>query len=405
MLLLVISVLVLVSGGIVFAINYMNWRSISADAQETLEILSLNSGKRPQMHKDEEHDGRLSPGQPPDMENVLATLSNFYVVSLTSDDEITGWTSDRADLYSDDQVQDLAASALATGKSSGRVGSQFYRLTEQNGKKQLIVLDERLEMMNARSVLRTTALIAGTACLLLCVAAYFLIGAMVRPVQDAFDKQKQFVGDASHELKTPLAVIGANAEVLEGEIGDNEQLRYIRSEVKRTNRLVTQLLTLARMDQGRTHADLKDMDLSSALLEVVLPFESSAFEQGKQFEIDIPDGIHCTGDKAMLQQLAVILLGNAFQYADEHGRVTVSARSNGSFSEIRVSNTGPGIKPEDRERIFDRFYRVDAAHSREKEGFGLGLSIARSIVEAHKGKIRVLDGKDGETVFLVQIGR
>ena len=107
MLLLVISVLVLVSGGIVFAINYMNWRSISADAQETLEILSLNSGKRPQMHRDEEHDGRLSPGQPPDMENVLATLSNFYVVSLTSDDEITGWTSVRADLYSDEQVQAL----------------------------------------------------------------------------------------------------------------------------------------------------------------------------------------------------------------------------------------------------------------------------------------------------------
>ena len=464
MMLLIVAVLVLVSGGIVFAINYLNWRSISATAQEALETLSSNSGRRPDLrggagevlpgkpdgtdafadpetepdradvlsdHETESVSERIpvgedergagipdgpgghgddpvptaSPGQPPELEDALASLSNYYVVNLTSSDEITGWTSDRSDLYTDDLVEDMTALALSSGKKSGRIGSQFYRLTTLNGKKQLIVLDERLDILNARSVLRTTILIASIACLLLCIAAYFLIGVMVKPVQNAFEKQKQFVSDASHELKTPLAVIGANAQALEGEIGENEQLRYIRSEVKRSNQLVTELLTLARMDQGRTKAELKNMDLSQALLEVALPFESTAFEQGKQYEIDIPDGISCTGDEAMLKQLAVILLGNAFQYADEHGKISISARANGSLKEIRVSNTGPGIKPEDRERIFDRFYRGDAAHSREKEGFGLGLSIAANIVSAHRGKIRVVDGEKDETVFLVQLNR
>ena len=240
-----------------------------------------------------------------------------------------------------------------------------------------------------------TALVAGIACLILSLGAWILIRKMIHPVEEAFRKQQQFVWDASHELKTPLAVISANAEVLEQEIGENEYLGYIRSEVKRTDTLVRNLLTLARLDRNETTAEMKPFDLSHALLDVTLPFESTVFEAGKTLDIQIPEGIEYTGNEEMIKQLAVILLSNALKYSDPNGRIVISLKAIGRQREISVFNTGEAIDPEDRERIFDRFWRADPAHGRETGGHGLGLAIARSIVDTHEGKITV-DSREGE---------
>ena len=466
MMLLVMSILILVTAGIVFSINMMNWHNIRVQAKEALKTLAQNSGSRPSLRYDltppakpagEENaappekpageedltppekpegeglvsttkpefeedssemngpspeegagpgsSGKMGPaGQPPEAENALASLSNYYVAEITSDGGLSEWTSDRKDLYTDRQVEEMAALALASGKEFGRIGTQFFFLTKASGgKQQVIVLDERLEISSARKVLLFTEIIAGAACLLLCIAAYFLVSAMIRPVQEAFDRQRQFVWDASHELKTPLAVIGSNAQVLTGEIGENEYLGYILSEVKRSDELLKNLLTLARMDKGTVKAQLRDMDLSQAVLSVALPFESTAFEAGKRFEIDVPDGIRCQGDEQMLQQLTVILLSNALKYSEEHGRIALSLEQKGRSCELRVCNDGAGISPEDQKRIFDRFYRADTSHNRETEGFGLGLSIAKTIVDAHHGTIRVSSEPDAETIFTVII--
>lgn len=459
---LVITVLVLVSAGIVFSINYLNWRNIQSQVDSALNTLISNSGFRPAVRlqnpgeissepkpfgaegktvqddtgiiegtgpaepaweentetkegtdrpqlpgegrSENGSDSRRRPshaGQPEDAEDPLASLSNYYVVTLSSDDSVKSWTSDRSDLYSDEQIQEMTQLVTEGGKTSGRFGTQFYRLATINGQKQLIVLDERLDIMSARSVLRTTALIAAISCLLLCIAAVFLIRRMIRPVQESFDRQRQFVWDASHELKTPLAVIGANADVLQGEIGENEYLGYIRSEVTRTDKLVQNLLMLARMDQGTVKASLERIDLGRTVEGVALPFESTAFEEGKEFEIHIQDGVFCMGDASMLQQLTVILLGNAFKYSHSQGKIRIEVKPHGRGGEIRVANTGEGIAAKDLERIFDRFYRADTSRGRETEGYGLGLSIARKIVEEHHGKIRAQSDPEGETVFTV----
>ena len=265
------------------------------------------------------------------------------------------------------------------------------------------MLDARLDYLSASNVLRSTILIAAAACVLLSLLAWLLIRRMVRPVEDAFNRQKQFVSDASHELKTPLAVISANAEVLEQEIGENEYLGYIRSEVKRTDTLVRNLLTLARMDRSEAKAEMKRFDLSRALLDVTLPFESTVYEAGKTLETDIPDGIDCTGDEEMIKQLAVILLSNALKYSDDGGRIRVALKARGKQREIRVFNTGGTISPEDQEHIFDRFWRADPAHGRETGGHGLGLAIARTIVEAHRGKITVESHEGEGTAFTVTL--
>ena len=351
-------------------------------------------------------DSRDTPGGPPRQgmsREEVASLSNYYTMILDEDGQILSWNSDRSELYSQETLQEFADQVCASGKTSGRIESQFFRMTAHESGRLLIVLDARLEMSAGQRVLRVTALVAGIACLLLSLGAWLLIRRMVRPVEEAFRKQQQFVWDASHELKTPLAVISANADVLEGEIGENEYLGYIRSEVQRTDSLVKNLLTLARLDRGTLNGEMTELNLSEAVLGVLLPFESTVYEAGKTLETEIAEDVRCLGNEAMLQQLTVILLSNAMKYSDAQGVIRVKLEKKNRGAELRVENTGEGISPGDLERIFDRFYRTDASRSSETGGEGLGLSIARSIVEIHHGKIRAESDPGRNTVFIVSL--
>ena len=390
--LLVIAVLVTVTAGIIFAISYANYRNVDRQAYNALRVLSRARGTRSGRGPENDTGGRQGRFGPPDsepngFEEDFAFLSNSYTINLDDAGGVASWTSDRASLYTDEQVAALAASVAESGKEYGRIGSQYFRIAEYDDTRHIQVVDARLERMAARSVMRTTCLVAALACAILSLGAWLLIGQMVKPVEDAFERQKQFVWDASHEFKTPLAVISANAEVLAGEIGPNEYLGYIQSEVRRTDRLVQNLLTLARMDKGAVTAQMARFDLSKALLGVALPFESTVFEAGRTLETDIPEGVTLRGDEEMLQQLTVILLSNALKYSNEGGVIRLSVAQKGHGCRMSVYNPGPGIAPENLHRIFDRFYREDLSHSNDISGNGLGLAIARKIVEAHKGRI------------------
>lgn len=430
MILLTMAGLFLASAILVAAINVMNMGTVARQAEAVLDMLAQNDGRRPSL-RDQEMQGKAWPDQqppdkpegtpPPDgpqngmrtefalpmdamagrgsMDVSRAALSNFYLVHLTDDGQVESWESDRADLYTDAQISALAEQAVNSGKASGRAGDQFFRRKENT----LIVVDATLEVQSARSYLRVTLLVAAAQWMLLSLAAVWLIKRMVRPVDEAMEKQKQFVWDASHELKTPLAVISANAEVLSGEIGENQSLQYIQSEVKRTDQLVQNLLTLARMEKNPTPRAHREFDLSRAALEVALPFESAVYEAGKTIGMDIPDGLKLTGDEEMVKQLLMILLSNAVKYSDAHGKINLILEGKGDKRIIRVRNTGPAIPAADQDKIFDRFYRVDSSHNRETPGNGLGLAIAKSIVETHKGKIAVQSEEGKGTEFTVTL--
>ena len=430
---LVIGVLIAVSAGIVLAIYEVNNRNIVFQAEMALDALEESRGARPmppgenagtegqpfpEGNMDDSPEERTPPPKPegdgPWGERRMtrtrsmtgaevASLSNYYTMVLDGNGRILSWESDRADLYTQKTLQSFADQVCAGGRDSGRIDTQFFRMVPQEENRLLIVLDARLEMLAGLRVLWVSAVVAGAACLLLSVGAWMLIRRMVRPVEEAFVKQQQFVWDASHELKTPLAVISANADVLEGEIGDNEYLGYIRSEVKRTDSLVKNLLTLARMDRGTVSHEMADLDLSETVQSVLLPFESTVFEAGKSLESDIQENVRCTGNEGMLQQMTVILLSNALKYSDEHGHIQVRLEKKGRGAELRVENTGKGIPEKDLERIFDRFYRTDASRNSETGGEGLGLAIARSIAEIHHGKIRAESIPGKNAVFIVTL--
>ena len=447
--LLVLGFLLVILAGVVFAINYVNWKDLTDQAAYSLELVVKNNGRRPGMPGQFDEDfppplirmesggageatanaGERETGPEDDdldngnsyedfidddvLEDVpfrpgmkdgnemdfAANLSTYYCVFLDKNKIILRWTSDRQDLYSDDEVKSMTQAALASNKDFGRVDSQFFRLKDTNDGYLLVVLDARMEVSRAGSLLRTTMLTGLLAYLILGLTAALLIRRMTRPVQEAFDKQKQFVWDASHELKTPLAVISANAEVLAEEIGENEWLAYIQSEVRRTDSLVQNLLTLARMDKGSVEAVFRPFDLSQAVLQVALPFESAVFEAGKTMEMEIPDGVTVRGDQDMIQQLVVILLSNAVKYSDDGGAIRVTLEARGPV--LKVHNTGPAISPEVLPHIFDRFFRGDAAHNREIPGNGLGLAIAQNIMDVHKGKITAESSPETGTTFTV----
>lgn len=228
---------------------------------------------------------------------------------------------------------------------------------------------------------------------------------LMRPAERNFEIEKEFISNASHELKTPLTIIGANTELLKNEYGENEQLMFIKHETEKMNHLIGEMLTLVRMDSVVRENDFADFDLSEMLTEVVLPFESVAFEHKLSMDFSITEGLWCYGCAEQLQRVLSILLDNAMSYTPEGGEVLVSLYAKRKKLYLDVANSGDEIPVSIREKIFERFYRQDESREPEddKDGtrhFGLGLSIADSIVKRHHGSIS-LTSAEGKNVFTV----
>ena len=225
---------------------------------------------------------------------------------------------------------------------------------------------------------------------------------LVSPLQTAFAKQKQFISDASHEIKTPVAVISANTDALQREIGDNKWVGYIKSETEMMNKLINDLLQLAAIDSGEDINLHKKVNFSEIVLGSVLPFESIAYEKKIHLSEQIQDELYVVGDDTKLGQLTAILIDNAINHTESNGTINVTLKQNHDKKVFIVANTGKEIPIQEQELIFERFYRSDQARNREKGNYGLGLAIAKSIVESHGGKISV-SCKNQWTAFKVVI--
>ncbi|MFB9325591.1 sensor histidine kinase [Paenibacillus aurantiacus] len=240
------------------------------------------------------------------------------------------------------------------------------------------------------------------------IASRYFAGRSIAPVKEAFEKQKRFIADASHELKTPLAVINTNADVLlangEDTITDQAKwLHHIKSETERMKTLTNDLLYLTQMDDARASMIHVPFDLSDAVDGIILTMEAVIYEKELTLDYDIEPGLTMTGSSEQMKQVVMILLDNALKYTNPHGSIKLTLKRHHSHIQLSVSNTGPGIAAEHLDRIFDRFYRADASRSRQHGGYGLGLAIAKSIVEQHRGKIMAKSVPDELTTFTVHL--
>ena len=376
-------------------INIANTLSLQSQISQSLFILAGNNSKPEDL--EETAQSRTRSNLPAIRASSLSRITDYCVIRLNKDGTLHEWKTESTDVYDDAVVATLLETITATGKTEGRVGSQAFRMEERKYGALLVAMDVSPEEGYAASLLRITLIAGSIAWALLSLLTVLLIRRTLRPVQEAVAKQQQFVWDASHELKTPLAVISANAQVLEQELGGNDYFGYILTEIGHMNDLVQNLLLLARMDAGRQSASFARFDLGAALLGLALPMESLAFEKGKRLDVQVQEGIFCRGNETLLVQLASILLSNALKYADEGGVITLSLEARGRQRLIRVHNTGSFIPPEERRKIFDRFYRADT--SRAESGSGIGLAIAQSIAELHHGEILVESDPQTGTAF------
>lgn len=236
----------------------------------------------------------------------------------------------------------------------------------------------------------------------------FFANRSITPVKEAFDKQKQFIADASHELKTPLAIINTNTDVLLSNSEDTVQnqakwLHYIKSETERMTQLTNDLLYLTQMDDSRATMIFTRFDVSEAVENIILTMEAVIFEKELALDYDIEPDLTVYGNREQFQQVVMILLDNAVKYTNPKGSVTLTLTRQHNDVILAVSNTGEGIASEHLARIFDRFYRTDASRSRSQGGYGLGLAIAKSIIDQHKGKIYAKSVPGKSTTFYVHL--
>ena len=400
--------------GVINAVNiYQNVR----DTDQLLNILADNDGFFPGMigegganndnrnkNNDQGPRGQMRPGDNFDF-NMLNDMRSmelpfqaryFWVKYNTSGEVVTTDVSHVASVTEDD-AKEYASSVYSSGKKKGFKHTFRYRVHQKSDNSTIVIfIDMSSKLIDLYKLLTQSLLVGACALVAMFILVYIFSSQAVAPVVESLDKQKRFITDAGHELKTPLAVISANVDVLELESGKSEWSASIKNQVGRMNDLVKNMLTLSRMDEERINVVFSEFDLSATVKDTASSFEALATSKNKVYKTDIADGIFINGDRASIVQLVSLLLDNAIKYSSEKGSIHILLSEEKNIK-LEVSNTCDAIPDGNLDRLFDRFYRADSSRARETGGYGIGLSVARAIATSHGGEIKAL--KDGDKII------
>lgn len=340
------------------------------------------------------------PDRGPHFDTNQFKLSTFYSVAITYDNKVIEIRNDDAVVYTDAELENAARQVLEKSDATGIIDNLVYYRMDKGGYTLVSFMDNTIIRESMNTLFRYTLIFGGVAIIALYFLAAYLANKIVTPLEKSYQKQKQFISDAGHELKTPVSVVSANAELLSREIGDNQWLANIQYENERMGKLVGQLLELARTEN--VTPQMEYLDLSRLVAGGVLPFESVAFENGLTLNSQIADGIISLGNSTQLSQLVSILVDNAIRHSQNGKEVLISLTHTRSNAVLSVINDGEPIPQEQMTQLFERFYRADEARNGEDKHYGLGLAIAKAIVEAHHGKIEVFCS-DGKVCFTTRL--
>jgi len=335
------------------------------------------------------------------------TFFPYFMLDVYRSGAIEGAVDQYYEL-SNEELISVAAMVLSSSEDMGELEDRNLRYVRRETTTgwRIVCIDMSFETQMQRSLLRNSILASVFALAALFGICLLLAKWTVRPVERAWQRQQQFIADASHELKTPLTVILSSADMLQSRPGDQEGLQRwtenIRAEGERMHRLIEDMLILARSEEQQRVLQPVRVDLSDLAETSVLNFEPAAFEQGAVLESKIAPDCFVQGEPDKLRQLVAILLDNALKYREGDGPIRlILAREGGRWVLLRISNPAPPISQEQAQRLFDRFYRTDSSRGQRK-GYGLGLAIAQDIVSAHGGKIG-LECNDGQVIFSVRL--
>lgn len=390
-----------VSVGIVFAmvfggICFISYLQLNHSMDMLTDIIGMNDGDFPNFNNSGSSAQADNSPQNQFITPELQFSTRFFTVWIDDENNILRENMEHISSVSKEEVKNYTEDALNKKTERGWVNNYRYRISEtEYGQLMVFVNGETNKEMTLRLIYAIFFVLSGSFALIL-LLILFISKKAVKPIAESYEKQKQFITDANHELKTPLTLILSNIDIIESEIGKNEWLDDIRSEGERMSSLIHQLVSLSRMDEDHSNLNLTYFDLSETVSDTVSEFIGLADENGKNMVVNIRPSIWYHGDESLIRRLICILLDNSIKYCDSNGKIKVELYVRGKASIITVENSYKNVENENLEKFFDRFYRADKART-YTGSFGIGLSIAKGIAKNHNGDIIVYK-KDSQNI-------
>lgn len=375
-----------------------NYQSYSQEEKEVENNLT-------RMEDDRKKDDQFKPDDTEKQEPPIFMDAIIYTAIYNSNNEIIDIINHTQNDISDEEIKEIAEKILnESTKQNMKIGNLYLNRYSYSykGYNSLTIIDNTTIQNKLWSLLKTSIIMFALLEIVNIVVSMKIASWIIKPVIESFNKQRQFIADASHELKTPIAVIIANAEALENEPNEKKWLDNIRSESERMNDLITDLLDLAKLENGADKKNYCKENLSKIVERTVLTFESLIYENNIKLIYDIDKDINVNCNSNQMKQLTAILLDNAIQHSEKDGEIKVTLNKEKNDIVLKVSNKGKEIPKEIQEKIFERFYRADESRNRDSNRYGLGLAIAKNIVTNHNGKISV-QSENQYTTFTVRI--
>lgn len=390
---IIISMLsvIAVLGVIISVSNVSNYLKIDRDTDALLEFIILNGGRFPKQGKNMKDHGGMSPEAPFSTRFFTVNLDPYGTAETIDTGKIAAVTTKEAREYAD--------LAFHKGKESGFLGIYKYKSEKTDRGMMFVFLDCRKEFETFQGFLKNSLLVSLLGIISVFILVVIFSKRAVKPVAESYEKQKRFITDASHEIKTPLTIIDANTEVLELDYGENEWTKSIRSQIKRLAQLTGDLVCLAKMDEESKKLLMTEFSLSDTVQESAEPFTAFARMEGKDLSLSVERNISYVGNEQAVRQLVSILLDNGVKYALPESEIKVTLKKQGKYRCFMVDNQAEALTQGNLDILFERFYRRDESRNSQTGGHGIGLSIAKAIVLKHKGKIKA-ESPDGKSIVI-----
>ena len=401
---------------IIGIINIVSYASVNDSADKKLAMLAENGGSfflptPPAQPGEEENesaqDDRERPSLPADAYegrsgfNVETPFEVRYFSVTYENGEATSVDLTRIAAVDEEQARAYASTVRKKSAQKGYVNEYRYLKTTIDGKETYLFLDCSRDLSTFYEFLLYSFVISAAGLVVVFILVFFFSKIVTKPVAESYEKQKRFITDASHELKTPLTIISANTEILEMDEGENEWTDSIKNQVKRLTEMTNNLVYLSRMEEEDPRLFTTDFSLTDLVNNTLAPYDALALTQNKTLVADVEEGVQFHGDEKAIKQALTMLLDNAVKYSDENGKVWVEAKRGQKGIRISVKNTVEEMSVGDHAELFERFARSDKSRNSKTGGSGIGMAVAQAVVQAHGGKISAVC--PDEKTFVVTI--